>query len=115
LLGHRQVSVLKLDVEGHELAVLRGAGRALCDGAIRHIVFEEHAGPMAPSCRCLSARGFTVLKIDWATRGPLLAPLSAAMQRLHEAPSYLATLDAPTALARCDGRGWQCLRRRGRS
>jgi hypothetical protein len=115
LLGHRQVSVLKLDVEGHELAVLKGADRTLCDGAIRHIVFEEHAGPMAPSCRFLSGRGFTVLQIGWATRGPLLTPLNAAVQRLHEAPSYLATLDAPAALERCDGRGWQCLRRQGRS
>ena len=41
ILGDARVGVMKLDVEGSELQVLRGASRALRNGRIRHIVFEE--------------------------------------------------------------------------
>ena len=115
LLERRAVSMLKIDVEGHELAVLRGAERVLADGTVRHIVFEEHAGPAAPSCRFLAERGFVVMKIGWQTTGPLLAPLTSSVHRASEAPSYLATRDPAAALAGCSSRGWKCLRRPGRN
>lgn len=38
--GIERVHLLKLDVEGHELAVLRGAARALAAGAVEAIQFE---------------------------------------------------------------------------
>jgi hypothetical protein len=39
-LGIEYIDLLKLDVEGLELAVLRGAGELLTNGAIRNIQFE---------------------------------------------------------------------------
>lgn len=39
-LGLERVDLLKLDVEGHELAVLEGAARALHDGRLEAIQFE---------------------------------------------------------------------------
>lgn len=39
-LGVTRIDLLKLDVEGHELAVLRGAGDMLTSGAIRMIQWE---------------------------------------------------------------------------
>jgi FkbM family methyltransferase len=39
-LGIGRVDLLKLDVEGHELAVLRGAARLLAEGRVRVIQFE---------------------------------------------------------------------------
>ncbi len=39
-LGVQQIDFLKLDVEGHELAALQGAGAMLGDGSIRAIQFE---------------------------------------------------------------------------
>lgn len=38
--GVEQVDVLKIDVQGHEPAVLRGAARLLSSGAIRTVVME---------------------------------------------------------------------------
>jgi len=43
-LGIAQIDFLKIDVEGHELAVLHGAQRALESGAIRAIAFEFGSG-----------------------------------------------------------------------
>lgn len=40
--GLERIDVLKLDVEGHEPSVLRGAGALLADGAIGVIVAEIH-------------------------------------------------------------------------
>jgi FkbM family methyltransferase len=38
--GIDNADVVKIDVEGHELAVLKGAGRALAEGRIGHVVVE---------------------------------------------------------------------------
>jgi FkbM family methyltransferase len=111
LLGGRTVGIMKIDVEGHELAVLRGAAKALNDGMVESIVFEEHNGPSSPSCLFLIDCGFTVLKIGWKTWGPVLAPLTAKAHRANEAPNYLATRHAEAALDRCSAPGWRCLRR----
>jgi FkbM family methyltransferase len=107
----RTVGLMKIDVEGHELAVLRGAARALTDGRIHHVVFEEHDGPDSPSCRFLLGCGFSILKIGWEITGPILAPLTASVHRVNEAPNYLATRALPAVTERCSPPGWKCLRR----
>src|SRR5439155_1620403 len=60
LLGDRSVSVLKIDVEGHELSVLKGAARLIKSQGVRHLVFEEHTGPTSPVCTFLTERGYTL-------------------------------------------------------
>ncbi len=40
------IDVLKIDVEGFELEVIRGAQRALTDGRVRIVQFERHADDM---------------------------------------------------------------------
>lgn len=55
-----RVDVLKLDIEGHELAALRGASSALESGAIRAVIVEAmdaHADTAAPE-QLLLANGF---------------------------------------------------------
>ena len=115
LLGGREVGVLKLDVEGHELAALRGASGALAAGRVRHVVFEDHEGPGSAVCRLLAGRGFALFRVGWRLMGPVLAPLSDwRPHRDYEAPSYLATREPDRAAAACRARGWVSLRRGGR-
>jgi len=40
LIGERRVRFLKIDVEGHEWAVLRGAARVLSSGQVDHVLVE---------------------------------------------------------------------------
>ena len=100
--------VLKLDVEGHEAAALRGTQGLLGRGAIRHVVFEDHAVATSAAAAILTAAGYTLWQLGWALRGPATAALSAPrLCRDYEAPSYLATLDPAGAKALLAPRGWR--------
>ncbi|OYV73521.1 MAG: hypothetical protein B7Z72_02355, partial [Gemmatimonadetes bacterium 21-71-4] len=54
------VGVMKIDVEGHEGPVLRGAGVLLAAGRIRDIVFEDHGGYPTDVSRLLEGFGYRV-------------------------------------------------------
>ena len=114
LLAQQVVGVLKVDVEGHELCVLRGAESSLIEGRIRHIVFEDHVGPGSPVCRFLAGHGYTLFEIGWRLKGPILGQLGSGVRRVYEAPSYLATREPDGAFSRCSTRGWECFRAPGR-
>lgn len=98
--GIPKIDFLKLDVEGHELAALEGAGRALASGAIRALSFEFGG------CNIDSR---TYVQDFWYTLGgfgyrlyivnPLfgVSPLEAYDER-HEVfrtTTYIAALDQP--------------------
>lgn len=111
VVGVAQVRVMKLDVEGHEEQVLRGASGLLGRHAIRHIVFEEHTGASSPTCRLLTDAGYRLYRIGWEMRGPVLAsPDQPPICRKYEAPSFLATAapeEVETVIRR---RGWDIYR-----
>ncbi|MBI3450700.1 MAG: FkbM family methyltransferase [Acidobacteria bacterium] len=110
IMGRRTASVMKLDVEGHELAVIKGGGETLRRGAIRHIVFEDHQGPESPVSSLLRNHRYALFQIGWRIFGPRLEPTEARrICSSYEAPSYLATLDPENALAVCRARGWNML------
>jgi FkbM family methyltransferase len=103
--------VMKMDVEGHEPAVLRGAERILTGQRLRHLVFEEHQGAESETCQLLRDAGYTLLQIGWRINGPVIAPMTAPpVCKRYEAPSYLATVDPDSAIAACRPRGWRILR-----
>jgi FkbM family methyltransferase len=112
LLGDRRVSVLKIDVEGHELSVLKGAARLIELHAVRHIVFEEHTGSTSPVCTFLKERGYTLFELGWSLYGPELVGLDGpSITKPYEAPNYLATCDPDDARTLCRSRGWRVLGR----
>jgi FkbM family methyltransferase len=106
----REVGVLKVDVEGHELSVFQGASESLKAGRISNIVFEDHDGANSPACRFLTGIGYTLFEISWRMSGPRIAAPGTKTHRRYEAPSYLATLHPNDAIAACRPRGWRCFK-----
>ena len=106
----RQIGVLKLDVEGHELKVLEGARRILGSGRLRDCVFEDHGRAPTPVMELLSAHGFGVFRIERRLTGPLLLESAAPGHTPWLPANYLATRDSGRAWARCHSWGWECLR-----
>ena len=103
-------SVLKLDVEGFEASVLRGAQRLLAGRRLRHIVFEDHDAERSEVVRLLKASGYRLFAIGWSMRGLVLGPIERGPRAApFEAPSFVATTEPEAVIARTAPRGWQVL------
>ena len=104
------IGVLKIDVEGHELEVLRGAHSLLRAQRIRDVVFEDHGDYPTPVTAHLERYGYSVFSLDNNLVRLLVRPAAEhAPRRGWEGPSYVATRDAPRALGRLRRRGWGVL------
>ncbi|MDQ3630135.1 MAG: FkbM family methyltransferase [Actinomycetota bacterium] len=109
--GVDNIGVLKIDVEGHELAVLQGCQRLLERRDIRDVVFEEHRSPPTAVTRRLSEAGYTVFRIEQKLGGPrLVERIEDEFPIYWDAPNYLATVEPGRALERFRPLGWRCLR-----
>ncbi len=108
VLGERQVGLLKIDVEGHETAVLRGAVDLLTSGRVRDVVFEDHDEYPDASTRIVEEAGLTLFGLANDLFGPTVcAPRDRGEMPAWPGPSYLATRDPQRALARLRPRGWR--------
>jgi FkbM family methyltransferase len=108
-----EVGVMKIDVEGHELAVLQGAQSLLAKRRIRDIIFEEHGTYPTPAQVLLQSHGYTLYRLSRSFLKPLLLPGNDP-RRWDEHPvgvlsNYLATLDPHRARQRFTEPGWQVL------
>lgn len=104
------VSVLKLDVENHELAVLEGAQRMFRQRRIRHCVFEEHRPAPTEVTRWFERQGYAVFRLGRRLRGPFLTPATEQASSVHWLPpSFLATCAPDEARAAYRPAGWQSL------
>jgi FkbM family methyltransferase len=103
-------SVLKLDVEGFEAPVLRGAQRLLSERRLRHIVFEEHDLEQSEVVRLLKASGYRLFAIGWSMRGLVLGQIERGPRAApFESPSFVATIEPEAVIARTAPRGWRVL------
>ncbi|MFP4126884.1 MAG: FkbM family methyltransferase [Alphaproteobacteria bacterium] len=105
-----KLKLVKIDVEGHEDAVVEGMRETLTDGRVEHIVFEEFRPLPSPLCMTLTTYGFEAFLIDTGIGGPSLLPVDGT----HHAPSgrppnVLATRSSRDALVRLQPRGFACL------
>jgi FkbM family methyltransferase len=104
----KRVALMKLDVEGAELHVLKGAERLLKSGLIRDILFEEHRTLPTPVTSFLDALGYSLFLLDARLMGPTIVPVgSRYAPASRDAPNYLATLDPKRAIARMTPRYWK--------
>ena len=101
--------LMKLDVEGHEYAVLQGARRTLED--LRDIVFEDFGSYPTPVMSVLEENGFHVFALFRTLSHPILAGPDRRNVPKEADPNYLATRDPELARRRLETRGWHVLRR----
>jgi FkbM family methyltransferase len=108
---NQQVGLLKLDVEGHEPSVIRGAHGLLSGGRVRDIVFEDHGPyPSATQLELLSF-GFSVYRLSRTFGRPvLLEPENNRGSLRGFPPNFLATRDPERVKERFAEPGWKALR-----
>ncbi|HLZ16494.1 MAG TPA: FkbM family methyltransferase [Cyclobacteriaceae bacterium] len=103
--GKLTVKLMKVDVEGHELSVFRGAVKSLQQHRIQHIIFENYENPETQNF--LTQFGYTVYKINKTFRGVLLSdPGDTRYKVSYEADNFLATLLPNEIQSLFKDRGW---------
>lgn len=99
------IHLLKLDVEGHEKAVLKGATEHLDNKTITHIVFEDHEGGRSAVFRLLEEKGYRIFGLERRLTGPVLT------ERLPKgAYNFLATTRPRQCESAFEPHGWKSLR-----
>ena len=105
----KNIGVLKIDVEGHELQVLQGAGELISLRKIRDIIFEEHRSYPSDVTQFLEANGYNIFRIWKGFWKPLLLPPTENLVHNWEPPNYLATHNPTRATQLMKEWGWKCL------
>ena len=106
--GTETVGVLKIDVEGHEADVLRGAEGLLRERRVRDVVFEDHDPYPSEATAIVEEAGYELISLDNDLFGLRLeAPEKRGEVAAWPGPSYLATRDPQRARERLARRGWQ--------
>ena len=104
------VGVCKIDVEGHELDVLEGAGKTLERKGIRDIIFEDFNAQPSPVTQLLRHYGFEIFRLVERWLKPAILPLEYSGKRGgFFSYNYLATLNPQRAVDRFRAPGWRCL------
>lgn len=104
------IGLAKMDVEGHEAAVLRGAKKALSCRQVRDWVFEHHPEYPSDVTHIFESNGYSIYRIYKSFIGPKLVSASSPVARsAWEPPNFLATCEPDRALKRLQVRGWKVL------
>jgi FkbM family methyltransferase len=104
------INVLKIDVEGHELTVLRGAGQIIENKQITNIVYEDHEPYPSEIAAFLAGKGYTIYRMEkgWLNLN-LANPSIERSTNGWEPTNYLATLDTAALKRKMKGIFYQCL------
>jgi FkbM family methyltransferase len=107
--AQQRIDVLKVDVEGHELSVLKGADALFSKGQIGIVVYEAHEPHSGSIAEFLTKKGLSIWAIDYNLFGLQLSHGRGRLSGRFEAPSYLAVAkDSEMAFLR-PRYGWRCL------
>lgn len=105
------IGMLKMDVQGAEGLVLRGAENLLRQKRIRDIVFEEEGAFPTEATLIAEKHGYSVFRIGRRFNGAFLrAATETPLPPENETKNFLATSDPERAKDRLLKSGWQALR-----
>jgi FkbM family methyltransferase len=106
------VALLKIDVEGAELRVLRGAEKALAERRIRTVVYEDFSYETSGIASYLRKYGFSVFYLDGSLVRPCLRYVDEGFQRVprRRDENFVAVLDAPALMKAYRRLGWRVFR-----
>ena len=105
-------AVMKVDVEGFETQVFRGASRLLAAHQIKHVLFEEYDVVHSEAPRILADAGYTLFSIHRGMMGLRYRRLEQGpFDTGDEPPNFIATV-APSEVVRALApRGYRSLRK----
>ena len=108
IIGDRIVGLIKIDVEGHETEVLRGAVELLHSGRVRDVIFEDHHDYPDDATKLVEGAGLHLFSLANDLFGlEIGVPADRGETPAWPGPSYLATRDPQRALDRLRPRGWR--------
>lgn len=87
------INLLKIDVEGHEIEVLKGFIKLIRNKVIKNIIYEDHNEQPSNISKLLVANGYTVFRICNGLTRPLLLNPNKNLIHPVKSPNYLATFD----------------------
>ena len=105
------MGLMKIDVEGHEINVFKGAERTFSKQWIRDVVFEEHNPYPYATYHFLEEKGYTIYRIGKAMAKPVLLDKTDHLRYTNswEPKNYLATVDPERARKLLHPRGWHVI------
>ena len=98
--------VLKIDVEGHELEVLKGSTNLLKSKSILNIVFENHEKGESPIIPFLKEYGYDIFLLKKGLLGPKIDPELGSHSSKFEPANYIATLNKSYLSSQLKGFGY---------
>ena len=109
-----KISLLKIDVEGHEFQVLKGATNLLRNQQIRDILFEEFADYPSPVTDFLEEHGYSLFYLGKNFSGLDVGDIKTQKTGYHahneDPPSFLATIFPERAILKLkQNKGWSIL------
>jgi len=103
-----KICLFKLDVEGHELQVLKGAEKLLSKHKISHIIYEDHQGYPSNVSDLLEKHNYKILKLNKGFWKPLIQSPETIQHISYEPSNYIATIDEVYVREKLKPIGWQC-------
>ena len=123
-INRARVNILKVDAEGHELNVLKGAIGAIRENRIKQIIFEDSRSSwrtpheLSEDYAFLRNEGLTIFRIRRGKGAPILEELEELKTREKdcwtswEPPNFIATREPSTIRQDFVADGWRSLKNR---
>ena len=109
----RSIGVCKIDVEGHEAEVLKGAARTLRQKKIRDIIYEDVGLANKELRAILIEAGYTIFSLHTDIIKPRISALAGKkrFKKGQGGENFVATLEPDRAIRRFNAVGWKTLRK----